>query len=72
MNNDWKKREAAAKRAKLIKARLLSDATGAVERLWAADVPLDSGFTAAERKAIADASHSIRSIVGKWAGGARR
>ena len=66
MKNDWKTRDAAAKRAKVIKAAMLRDLSGRIEKLWTACNEQNAGYTTADRKAVADAGHSIRSIIGGW------
>lgn len=62
----YKQREQEAKRARAIKASLLAAATEKIERLWAVSNSPNSGFSAQERKAIADAGHHLRSIRGGW------
>jgi hypothetical protein len=66
MKNDWKARDAKLKKAKAAKAARLRDVSGKLDGLWTACNELDSGFTAADRKAVADASYAIRSITGGW------
>lgn len=62
----WTKAQQEKKRKAAIKASLLAAATEKIERLWSASMQPDSGFTPAERKAIAAAEHSIKSIKGGW------
>ncbi len=70
--SEWQKRDDAAKRAKAVKAALLRAVNAQIERLWATCNADGSAFTPAERKAVADASHAIRGIVGGWIARGRR
>jgi hypothetical protein len=62
----WSQLQQDKKRKSAIRSALLSAATEKIERLWSASMHPDSGFTPAERKAIAAAEHQIRSITGGW------
>lgn len=63
----YTQREQARKRTAAIKASLIAKATEALERLWSVFHQPESDFHPGERKAIADACHSIRAVRGGWA-----
>ena len=67
----WSQLQAQKKRTAAIKASLLAKATEGIERMWSVSLQVDSGFSPAERKAIATASNAIRSIKGGWLGRGR-
>jgi hypothetical protein len=63
----YTQREQARKRTAAIKASLIAKATEALERLWSVCHQPESGFQPGDRRAIANACHSIRAVRGGWA-----
>jgi hypothetical protein len=59
-------READRKRKSRAKNLAVSRVAHAIDDLWKLCIEPDQGFTSPEKKAVADASHSIRGISGAW------
>lgn len=70
--DSYRKNQEKLKRAREAKGKAVASAIQTIESLWRQCSAEGSAFSAVERKAVADASYSLRSISGGWLDGRRR